>query len=90
MQTRRLGKTGLRVVEKLKAVFPAQPGLAAWALRWILMHPEVSVVIPGASRPEQLVSNLEVSGLRPLTDVEMTAVREIYNNDVRPLVHQLW
>ncbi|NNM53287.1 MAG: aldo/keto reductase [Spirochaetales bacterium] len=83
-------ETGLRVVEKLKAVFPAQPSLAAWALRWILRHPEVSLVIPGASRPEQVVSNLAASELRPLTDAEMVAVREIYNSDVRPLVHQLW
>ena len=83
-------ETGLKVVDKLKAVFPAQPNLAAWALRWILMHPEVSLVIPGASRPEQVVSNLEASALRPLTPAEMTAVREIYSSDVRAMVHHLW
>ncbi len=83
-------ETGLRVVERLKSVFPAQPGLSAWALRWILMFPEVSVVIPGASKPEHVVSNLEAGSLRPLTEDELQSVRQIYNEDVKPLVHQRW
>jgi aryl-alcohol dehydrogenase-like predicted oxidoreductase len=82
--------TGLEVVEEFKRIFPSEPGLAAWALRWILMAEEVSCVIPGASRPEQVTDNLRASELRPLTPAEMQAVKSLYERKVRPLVHQLW
>ncbi|WP_035564368.1 aldo/keto reductase [Hymenobacter sp. IS2118] len=82
--------TGLAAVEELKAVFPGQEQLAAWALRWVLMFEEVSCVIPGASRPEQLRSNLQAADLPALTPKQMDAVRAVYNCSIRPLVHQLW
>jgi aryl-alcohol dehydrogenase-like predicted oxidoreductase len=81
---------GLAAVEALKAVFPAEPGLAAWALRWILMFPEVSTVIPGASRVEQLTANLAASALRTLTSEEMAAVSAVYERHIKPAVHHLW
>jgi aryl-alcohol dehydrogenase-like predicted oxidoreductase len=81
---------GLAAAEALKAVFPAEPGLAAWALRWILMFPEVSTVIPGASRVEQLSANLAVSTLRALTAEEMAAVNTVYERHIQPAVHHLW
>jgi aryl-alcohol dehydrogenase-like predicted oxidoreductase len=40
--------------------------MAQMAQRWILDHDAVSVVIPGASRPEQARVNAEVSDLSPL------------------------
>ena len=82
--------TGLAAVEELKQIFPDQPNLAPLALRWILMFPEVSCIIPGASRPEQLVSNLAADALPPLTAAQLAAVRQIYDERIRPLVHQLW
>lgn len=44
-------------VEKLKAL--AQPGaeMVQMALRYVISHPAVSVVIPGAKSPEQAVTN---------------------------------
>jgi aryl-alcohol dehydrogenase-like predicted oxidoreductase len=77
-------------VEALKAVFPDEPGLAAWALRWILMFPEVTTVIPGASRVEQLAANLAASTLRALTVEEMAAVSAVYERHIKPAVHHLW
>jgi aryl-alcohol dehydrogenase-like predicted oxidoreductase len=81
---------GLAAVEKIKAIFPAEPGLAAWALRWILMFPEVSTVIPGASRVEQIEANLAAADLRALTEAEMVSVAAVYERDIKPSVHQLW
>jgi len=40
--------------------------MAQMALRWILDHPQVSVVIPGASRPEQVRANVDAAGVSPL------------------------
>lgn len=82
--------TGLAAVEELKKVFPGQPNLAPLALRWILMFPEVSCIIPGASRPEQLASNLQAEALPALTPEQMAAVRDIYDRMIRPQVHQVW
>jgi len=81
---------GLAAVEELKKLFPGEPGLAAWALRWVLMFPEVSTVIPGASRVQQLESNIAASELRALTQGELERVDIIYKQYIKPAVHQLW
>jgi aryl-alcohol dehydrogenase-like predicted oxidoreductase len=71
-------------------VLPREPGLAQWALRWILMFPEVSTTIPGASRVEQLRENLAASDLRALTSAEMEGVAAVYQRYIKAAVHQLW
>ncbi|GAB3309877.1 aldo/keto reductase [Hymenobacter humi] len=82
--------TGLAAVEELKRVFPDDSQLAAFALRWILMFDEVSCVIPGASRPEQILSNLKAAELPALSAEQMQAVREVYDRKIKPLVHYTW
>ncbi|MBC3541611.1 aldo/keto reductase [Rufibacter sediminis] len=81
---------GLDAVEELKKLFPGQEPLAAWALRWVLMFPEVSTVIPGASRPEQVSSNLAAAALPALTPEQMEGVRAVYDQYIKPTVHQQW
>ncbi|SNR49707.1 aldo/keto reductase [Hymenobacter mucosus] len=83
-------ETGLAAVEELKKVFPDQPNLAPIALRWVLMFDEVSCVIPGASKPSQLESNLHAAELPALTTEQLQAVRTIYEQRIKPLVHTLW
>ncbi len=83
-------ETGLKAVAKLKKLFQGKKNLAPIALRWILMHEEVSCVIPGASKDEHVVSNLLAEDLPALTEYEMYQVQEIYKDDIKPLVHQLW
>lgn len=80
---------GLQAAERLKTELHTDD-LAGKALRWILMHPEVSVVIPGASRAEQIVNNVKASTLPPLSDSEMTVVQKVYDEDIRQSVHHLW
>ena len=83
-------ETGLAAVEELKALFGAPDRLPEYALRWILMFPEVSCVIPGASRVEQAAANVRASDLPPLTGAQMAGVRRVYEKRAMPLVHQLW
>ncbi|GAB3301690.1 aldo/keto reductase [Hymenobacter tenuis] len=83
-------ETGLAAVEELKQVFPGQENLAPLALRWVLMFQEVSCVIPGASKPSQLTSNLQAAELPALTTEQMQAVRRIYEQRIKPLVHTRW
>lgn len=81
--------TGIRAAERLKQELPTND-LAGMALRWCLMFPEVSVVIPGASRPEQIISNVAASELPPLSPAQMETVERIYNEDIKESVHGLW
>lgn len=81
---------GLQAVARLASLFPADIPLAHVALRWILMRDEVSCIIPGASSPEQVRTNLEAEDFPSLTGRQMLAIKEIYEEDIKPLVHQLW
>ena len=81
---------GLKAVGRLKKAFPGEKNLAPLALRWILMHEDVSCVIPGASRPDQVTSNLLADDISDLTEFELYEVDEIYRQDIKSLVHHLW
>lgn len=81
---------GIAAVERLKALFPNNANLAPIALRWVLQFAEVSTVIPGASRVEQLHSNLSAYDYPALTAAQMEGVQQIYEEDIKPLVHHLW
>ena len=81
---------GLLAVNKLRSIFPKEIELVNIAIKWILMFKEVSCVIPGISKPDQLHSNLKTLNVRSLTDREMQSVEEVYNEFVRPSVHHRW
>ena len=83
-------KTGLKAVAALQEIFPKKFEMVHLALRWILMFEEVSCVIPGASKAEQVQSNLESLKIRNLTKKEMKAVKKVYDTMIRPTVHQRW
>lgn len=80
---------GLLAVEELKKLFKTED-LAPFALKWILMHEVVSTVIPGASRVEQVYSNVRVEDVRDLTEYEMKEVEKIYNKYIKASVHNNW
>jgi aryl-alcohol dehydrogenase-like predicted oxidoreductase len=82
--------TGLRAVEKLRPLAPPGATLPQLALRWILMFDAVSCVIPGVRRPDQIDDNAHAATLPPLSPAQMDAVRQIYDTDIRPLVHHRW
>src|SRR5471030_2724055 len=83
-------ETGLTAVEEFRALVPAGATLAQWALRWILMFDAVTCAIPGARRPQQVEDNARAVELPPLTKSEMAAVQKIYDERIRPSVHQRW
>ncbi|MCJ8167411.1 aldo/keto reductase [Pontibacter sp. E15-1] len=81
---------GLEAVEALKKLFPGDSPLAAWAIRWVLMARAVSTVIPGASKPEQVASNIKASELPALSAEQMQGVEAIYDQYIKPSVHPQW
>ncbi|WP_115375595.1 aldo/keto reductase [Adhaeribacter pallidiroseus] len=82
--------TGLEAVEEIKKLFPYQQNFAPVALRWILMHEAVSCIIPGASKPSQLYSNLQALEVPDLTPEQREGVKAIYEAKIKPLVHYNW
>ncbi len=81
--------TGLNAVEKIKKDFPTIPAVQL-ALKWILMHEEVSTVIPGASTPKQIAENIKASAMQDLTIQEMQSLKSLYKNEISQHVHHLW
>jgi len=81
---------GLKAVDELKKIFPDRRNLAQIALQWILQFDEVSCIIPGASKVDHLQSNLSVYDSTPLTKTEIEQMTRVYEQYIKPEVHQLW
>jgi len=82
-------KKGLKAVEKLKTLLPNNFSLAELALKWILMHDEVSVVIPGATNKLQVQANAHASDLEDISSL-LTKINSIYDDLIKPDVHNRW
>lgn len=83
-------EVGLSAVERIRPFVHGNASMAQFALRWILMHEDVSVVIPGARNPEQARLNAAAAALPPIGPDVMAALQSIYDKDIRPYVHQRW
>ena len=81
---------GLKAVNALKELFPDTPNLAPIALQWILQFEEVSCIIPGASKKEHLLNNLSVYELPKLSAEKKEKMNAIYEEYIKPEVHQRW
>ena len=73
---------GVELVDALKTWVPEGYTLAEMAQRWILDHDAVSVIIPGASRPEQARANAVTSNLPPLPAELHEKLAAYYNREV--------
>ena len=76
---------GVEFAERMKSMLP-DDRTAQWALRWILDHPEVTTVIPGASKPSQVQSNVAAVELPPLTEDAHRRLRKLYDEEVKPAI----
>jgi aryl-alcohol dehydrogenase-like predicted oxidoreductase len=83
-------EVGLAAVERIRPLVEGDATMAQLALRWILMFDAVTVVIPGAKNPAQAQGNAEAAALPPLSEETMTALRQIYEEDIAPHVENRW
>ncbi len=83
-------QVGLEAVERLRPLVPPGASLAELALRWILMFDAVTCAIPGAKTPRQAQDNAAAADLPTLAPETMQAVRSLYDEKIRPLVHASW
>jgi len=81
---------GLAAVRRLSALVPDKATTAQFALRWIIDQPGVTVVIPGARNPAQAKANAEAAALAPLDEPVQAAVKQIYDELIRPQLHHRW
>ncbi|SEB21492.1 aldo/keto reductase [Pedobacter hartonius] len=82
-------ENGILAMEALKAIL-GDENLAQKALKFILMHKEVSAVIPGASNAAQVTSNLSTLSMPDLRKEELDAVTNVYNSYLRKNIEQKW
>jgi aryl-alcohol dehydrogenase-like predicted oxidoreductase len=75
-------KEGVKLSEQIKTMLPDER-MAQWAIRWILDHPEVTTVIPGASKISQVNSNVEASTLAPLSTEVHQQLRALYDEQIK-------
>ena len=79
----------LKVVEELKSITPEGFSLSQLALKWILMHEAVSVIIPGAKNSDQVLKNISASSLPDIHDL-MQKIEDIYNTNLKTDIHPHW
>lgn len=73
---------GIRLTKEIQSLLPDNR-TAQWALRWILDHPQVTTVIPGASKINQVNSNVESSDLDSLSSSTHQALRKLYDDEIK-------
>jgi len=83
-------ETGLAAVEEIRKMLPNGVSMSQFALRWILMFDAVSCAIPGGKSPAQVSDNCAASSVSSLNHETMAAVKRLYDQKIRPLVHQRW
>ncbi len=82
-------KKGLEAVEKIKLLLPKNISLTTLALKWILSHEEVSVVIPGATNKFQVEMNTEATNQIDVSEI-LPKINSIYNELIKPDVYSRW
>lgn len=82
-------KKGLVAVEKLKNLLPDNFSLSDLALKWILSHDAVTVVIPGATNKIHVGKNTKASDLEDISFI-LPKINSIYDEFIKPDVHNRW
>lgn len=81
---------GLEAVDRLRPLVEGQTSMAVFALKWILMHEAIGVVIPGAKTVAQANANAKASNHPALPMATMEKVKAIYDQLLRPHVQARW
>ncbi|NGP19374.1 aldo/keto reductase [Devosia aurantiaca] len=74
---------GVELVAQLKGLAPEGMPMSQFALRWILDHPQVSTVIAGVSKPEQIDDNVAASERKSLFPALNKQLAEWYDKNVK-------
>jgi len=76
---------GLTLSKEISSLLP-DDRLSQWAIRWILDHVQVTTVIPGATKVEQVKKNMAASDLPPLNKSVHQELRNLYDKKIKPFI----
>ena len=82
-------EVGLTATDELRKILPKGMTLSQLALKWILMHDDISVVIPGAVNAQQVIENAGGSEAKDIRDL-IPEIKSIYDRLIRSEVHDKW
>ncbi len=86
--------TGVRAAREFSALIdevgPTGLSPAEVALAWAWQRPGVTTVIPGARNAQQARANAAAGDADPLPAALLAGVRELYDERIRPLLHDRW
>mgnify|MGYP003575776106 CR=1 FL=1 len=74
---------GVNLANRIAGMLPDER-TAQWAIRWILDHPEVATVIPGATKVSQVEGNMAASALPALASDTHRQLSELFSDEIRP------
>ena len=76
----------LMLVEQLQCLLPESMSLAQGAIRWLLDYPQITSIITGASKPQQIAQNVLYANQQALTSELHKQLASFYHNEVSPWV----
>ena len=80
---------GVALADGLKSILP-RGDMAQQSIKWILQHPAITTVIPGASKVAQAEGNVAASGLEDLDGATMQALQQFYNKNIKPEIRGVY
>ena len=82
-------KNGVALVDDIRQLLP-EGNLAVQSIRWILDHPAIVTVIPGATKVSQVKGNVAASSLPPLGKVTHQQLRQLYDLKIKPQIRGIY
>ena len=76
---------GLALSKEIASILPDER-MSQWAIRWILDHPEITTVIPGATKVEQVEKNVAAADLPSLDRSTHHKLRNLYKEKIKPFI----
>ncbi|WP_207511098.1 aldo/keto reductase [Longitalea luteola] len=82
-------QNGVALAADIKALLP-EGNFATQAIRWVLDHPAITTVIPGATKVSQVQGNVAASSLAPLSEGTHKALRKLYDEKIKPQIRGVY
>ncbi|MFL9844190.1 aldo/keto reductase [Flavobacterium rhizosphaerae] len=82
-------KEGVALAEEIKQLLP-QGNLAQQSICWILQHPAITTVIPGATKITQVESNVGAAALPAFKAETMQQLRSFYDRSIKPKIRGVY
>ncbi|MBD1427464.1 aldo/keto reductase [Sphingobacterium arenae] len=73
---------GIELLEEIRGILP-EGNLAQQSIKWILQHPAITTVIPGASKVEQVQSNIAAAKQPDLDNDTVQKLKRLYTERIR-------